>query len=78
LLPEIGDSAGTMAAAELSRGLASWSPARPARTTYRGRDRPAHFAEGLANGGSAAGGEIGLAVLLVIGFGCTMQPRGSA
>jgi len=69
---------GTMAAAELSRGLASWSPARRLALLIAVGIGLHNFAEGLAIGGSAARGEIGLAVLLVIGFGCTMQPRGSA
>lgn len=60
---------GAMAADELSRGLASWTPARRLALLIAVGIGLHNFAEGLAIGGSAARGEIGLAVLLVIGFG---------
>jgi zinc transporter, ZIP family len=60
---------GAMAADELARGLASWSPARRLALLIAVGIGLHNFAEGLAIGGSAARGEIGLAVLLVIGFG---------
>jgi ZIP family zinc transporter len=57
--------------AELSTartGLASWSPARRLALLIAVGIGLHNFAEGLAIGQSAAGGEIALATLLVIGF----------
>jgi ZIP family zinc transporter len=62
---------GTMAAGELSArraGLSSWSVARRLALLIAVGIGLHNFAEGLAIGGSAASGEIGLATVLVIGF----------
>jgi len=62
---------GAAHAAELSTartGLASWSPARRLALLIAVGIGLHNFAEGLAIGQSAAGGEIALATLLVIGF----------
>jgi zinc transporter, ZIP family len=63
---------GTMAPEELAvspaRGLASWSAARRLSLLIAIGIGLHNFGEGLAIGGSAASGEIGLATILVIGF----------
>jgi ZIP family zinc transporter len=64
---------GTMAPGELSAaraatGLASWSAARQLSLLIAVGIGLHNFGEGLAIGGSAAAGEIGLATILVIGF----------
>ena len=64
---------GTMAPGELSAtrpttGLASWSNARRLSLLIAVGIGLHNFGEGLAIGGSAATGEIGLATILVIGF----------
>jgi ZIP family zinc transporter len=62
---------GTMHVAELDGGrvgLAGWSPARRLALLIAVGIGLHNFAEGLAIGQAAAGGEIGLATLLVVGF----------
>jgi len=67
---------GTMAPGELSatsatgaaRGIAGWSAARQLSLLIAVGIGLHNFGEGLAIGGSAAAGEIGLATVLVIGF----------
>jgi zinc transporter, ZIP family len=62
---------GTMAVGELTArraGLASWSAARRLALLIAAGVGLHNFGEGLAIGGSAAGGEIDLATVLVIGF----------
>jgi zinc transporter, ZIP family len=62
---------GTMAPGELEApkaGIASWSAARRMSFLIAVGIGLHNFGEGLAIGGSAATGEIGLATLLVIGF----------
>ena len=62
---------GTMAPGELTAGrtgIASWSTARRMSLLIAVGIGLHNFAEGLAIGGSAAAGEIGLATVLVIGF----------
>lgn len=63
---------GTMAPEELAaspaRGIASWSAARRLSLLIAVGIGLHNFGEGLAIGGSAASGEIGLATILVIGF----------
>jgi ZIP family zinc transporter len=62
---------GAMAAGELPaapRGLAGWSPARRLALLIAVGIGLHNFGEGLAIGGSAATGAIGLATVLVIGF----------
>jgi ZIP family zinc transporter len=51
-----------------TRGVATWSPARRLALLIAVGIGLHNFAEGLAIGQSAAGGEIGLATTLVIGF----------
>jgi ZIP family zinc transporter len=58
---------GAMAAAELD-GRRAWSPARRMALLIAVGIGLHNFGEGLAIGGSAAGGEIALATLLVVGF----------
>ena len=63
---------GTMAPEELAvpraRGITSWSAARRLSLLIAIGIGLHNFGEGLAIGGSAASGEIGLATILVIGF----------
>src|ERR1700757_4109803 len=62
---------GTMAPGELTAakpGIAGWSPPRPMSLLIAVGIGLHNFGEGLAIGGSAATGEIGLATVLVIGF----------
>ncbi|HSR84289.1 MAG TPA: ZIP family metal transporter [Streptosporangiaceae bacterium] len=62
---------GTMAPGELTSaraGIASWSAARRMSLLIAAGIGLHNFGEGLAIGGSAAAGEIGLATVLVIGF----------
>ena len=62
---------GTMAPGELTAGrpgIASWSTARRMSLLIAVGIGLHNFGEGLAIGGSAAAGEIGLATVLVIGF----------
>jgi zinc transporter, ZIP family len=62
---------GTMAGGELAAsraGLAGWSPARRLSLLIATGIGLHNFGEGLAIGGSAATGAIGLATVLVIGF----------
>jgi ZIP family zinc transporter len=63
---------GAMAADELTatrtRGIASWSTARRLSLLIAVGIGLHNFGEGLAIGGSAAAGDIGLATILVIGF----------
>jgi zinc transporter, ZIP family len=63
---------GTMAPEELAvpraRSIASWSTARRLSLLIAVGIGLHNFGEGLAIGGSAASGEIGLATILVIGF----------
>src|SRR6476660_209569 len=63
---------GTMAPEELAvprtRGISGWSPARRLSLLIAIGSGLHNFGEGLAIGGSAAAGEIGLATVLVIGF----------
>ena len=57
------------------RGLAHWSPARQLALLIAVGIGLHNFAEGLAIGQSAASGEIGLALMLVIGFGAAQRDR---
>jgi zinc transporter, ZIP family len=62
---------GAMASGELTRtrsGVAGWSPARRLSLLIAVGIGLHNFGEGLAIGGSAATGAIGLATILVIGF----------
>jgi ZIP family zinc transporter len=62
---------GAMAAAELraaGAGIADWSPARRLSLLIAVGIGLHNFGEGLAIGGSAATGAVGLATILVIGF----------
>jgi ZIP family zinc transporter len=57
-----------MVRSEPLRGIAAWSQARRTALLIAVGIGLHNFAEGLAIGGSAARGEIGLAAVLVIGF----------
>ena len=63
-------SVGAMAATDLDvpSGIAGWSPSRRLALLIAVGIGLHNFGEGLAIGGSAANGEIGLATMLVIGF----------
>jgi zinc transporter, ZIP family len=59
---------GAMVRSEPLRGIAAWSQARRTALLIAVGIGLHNFAEGLAIGGSAARGEIGLAAVLVVGF----------
>ena len=61
-------SAGAAAAAPARTGLATWSAGKQTSLLIAVGIGLHNFGEGLAIGGSAASGEIGLATVLVIGF----------